>query len=184
MTASHEILEAATDALPTTNPAYALPSSSSSPWVLLGGEVGDLCELPTRPYREGGFVAQRIYSNWYARTNALDPCVPADPSRPFYLAQPSPDQIQTVPAGGVVSYAVHAWSTAPLPSWTVIAAPAMGDFTPTFDLTPTIMNNGTIGRLTVTVPARIASNSFAVFYLYSSPSGTDYQAWPMAILVR
>lgn len=69
-TASHELMEAATNPFPDTAPAYDIPSATpaastvASAWAAaIGeGEVGDLC-VGTQVYQDSGFLAQRIWSN-------------------------------------------------------------------------------------------------------------------------
>ena len=94
-TESHELVEAATDPYPHSNPANAQVDEDHLYWGFLigGGENGDLCaqdpssftifpELPT-------YMVQRSWSN-EAIMAGHDPCVPApDPKvQPYFAAVP------------------------------------------------------------------------------------------------
>jgi hypothetical protein len=100
--ASHEIIEAATDPLPDTHPAYISVDSASHAWELLaGGEIGDLCAaFPDSFYTPTGFttLVQRVWSNT-AAAGSHDPCEP-DGNVPYFNAAPVwPDMI-TVDVSG------------------------------------------------------------------------------------
>jgi hypothetical protein len=83
LTASHEVIEAATDPRPGTGWGILSksPPWAGSAWAAADGatieEVGDLCE-GTRAI-EGGFAYQRSWSVSAAKAGG-DPCVPALPS--------------------------------------------------------------------------------------------------------
>jgi hypothetical protein len=179
---AHEVIEAATDALPDTNPAFSLTVDAFSPWILIGGEIGDLCSLSPSEYREGDFVAQRIWSNAAAMANDRDPCIPADPAVPYYAVAAAPDMIQMVAAGGAATFELTAWSTAAIPAWTVSNS-TQGTFTPTVNLTATRMNNGDHATLTVHVPAGTASQSYAIVYVFAMRTRSDYHVTPVAVYV-
>ncbi len=120
--ASHEIVEAVTDPIPDTQPAYGLPDSNHLGWALAGaGEVGDMCDfLPDSVFQPAGFpwAVQRIWSN-RAAGQKTNPCVPAATTDYFYAAPVMADSVtldltgvpQTVaavhvPVGGSATVAV------------------------------------------------------------------------------
>jgi hypothetical protein len=186
ISASHELFEAATDSLPLTNPAYALSQNDPNPssWLFVGGELGDLCALPARAYREAGFVAQRVWSNQAAAANTRDPCVPADPAHPFFVVQPTPQTVQGVSAGSSIQYQLSAWSTAPMAAWSVSASATQGSFMPTVSVMPSSMSNGSQGTMQVTIPAGAPRNGSALIMVTSAISQTEFQLWPVAIVVQ
>ena len=78
--ASHEIVEALTDSLPFTKPAWQGPDDDHQAWALaLGGELGDMCALNGEVFYKPAdfpYTVQRIWSNAAAKAGK-DPCVPA-----------------------------------------------------------------------------------------------------------
>jgi hypothetical protein len=87
LTASHELIEAATDP-DAKNPAYWLRSGPNILWALInGGETADMCSVdmgfsafgvtttPNYDTTESGFAVQRIWSNTSAKAGH-NPCVP------------------------------------------------------------------------------------------------------------
>ena len=91
--ASHELIEAATDPMPSNHPGYQL-TDETSPWLALGEEVGDLCERSdaTGTWNDGSNAAQRIWSNTAAAAGQ-DPCIPHIGTPPYNM-RPG---IRTVP---------------------------------------------------------------------------------------
>lgn len=83
---SHELIEAATDPLVETDPAYGDPDPDN--YVMgytPGAETGDYCEYVDTAYlRMEGFLVQRTWSN-KASLAGEDPCVPA-PKQAAYMA--------------------------------------------------------------------------------------------------
>ena len=100
---SHEWVEAATDPLPASAPAYSGPSDRYNDWTLVtGGELADMCTLTsTGPYYKPAdlpFTVQRSYSNAGAMAGH-DPCVPA-PAGPYFNAAPVlPDMLSGTVSG-------------------------------------------------------------------------------------
>ncbi|HLK41060.1 MAG TPA: hypothetical protein VKU41_30120 [Polyangiaceae bacterium] len=101
--ASHEIIEAATDPLPRDHPAFSQADSSGRAWELAsGGEVGDLCAgfpgVWVRPPGVGALV-QRVWSN-DAAEKSHDPCEPMGLSPYFNAAPILPDTVNVSDAFG------------------------------------------------------------------------------------
>ncbi|MBS2030419.1 MAG: hypothetical protein JST54_21125 [Deltaproteobacteria bacterium] len=89
---SHELIEAATDPYPLTQPAYALMDDAHIFWlrVLGGGEVGDMCaqfDSSFTTFSELAYSVQRTWSN-AAALAGHDPCVPALPGEVYFNAAP------------------------------------------------------------------------------------------------
>ncbi len=85
---SHEILEAATDPHPQTNPAYGQPDDAHVFWSFLlgGGEDGDMCaQFPDSFVKDPGvgFTVQRSWSN-KAAAAGHDPCVPQNVGEVYF----------------------------------------------------------------------------------------------------
>jgi hypothetical protein len=176
--ASHELIEAATDPFPDSAIAYGL-TDLTDPWVYTAGEVADLCEGLTT--QEAGFTAQRVWSNSAAAAGA-SPCVPAS-SEPFYDVSPSPSQTQVVAAGGHVTFTLTGFSTTAAAPWALTLFPGPSSFTPTTTLGASMINNGQTTTLTVTVPAGTPSNGYAAIFVTSSRSAADFTYWPVAVTV-
>jgi hypothetical protein len=87
---SHELVEAATDPFPTTEPAFADTDQHHPMWAqaLAGAEIADLCENEapnlTMPADIGSPV-QRIWSN-AAVAAGTGPCVPVPPGEVYFNA--------------------------------------------------------------------------------------------------
>jgi hypothetical protein len=192
-TVAHEVFEAATDRLPETNPAFRFSETgfAYSPWLFIGGEIADLCELRVgarEVVREDGFVATRIWSNEAARLNDRDPCVPADPAVPYYTVSISPDRAVALAAGESTTFDVAAWSTAPVADFELEAAPAGGStlegtFTADAFVDRTIVNNGDHATLTVSVPPGTPSNAYAIVYVAVIRDATEYSYLPVVVYV-
>lgn len=88
--ASHEIIEVATDPLPTDKPAYNDVDPDHEGWAALaGGEIGDLCAgFPNAFYKPSGVddLVQRVWSN-KAAAASHDPCEPQGTS-PYFNSAP------------------------------------------------------------------------------------------------
>jgi hypothetical protein len=88
--ASHELIEAATDPLPTDNPAYIALDPNDLAWELIAGpEVADMCAVnPDAFYKPTGVtdLVQRVWSN-AAAAAGHDPCQP-NGSTPYFNSAP------------------------------------------------------------------------------------------------
>lgn len=110
--ASHEWVEAVTDPLPFTSPAYAYPDDDHLVWAIFPlSEVGDMCTFNAgadiKP-ADLGFMVQRIWSNAAAKAGH-HPCVPETAGETYFNTAPLFDgkvtidfgQGQTAPTSGV-----------------------------------------------------------------------------------
>ena len=101
--ASHEVVEAATDPLPSSKPAYITVDANSHAWELLaGGEIGDLCgAYPNVFYVPTGFdhLMQRVWSNANAAAGH-DPCQPDAPA-PYFNSAPVMSDTIHIRVGGL-----------------------------------------------------------------------------------
>jgi hypothetical protein len=182
--ASHEFIEAATDAFPITKPAYQLRADPTSAWYSafqFEVEVGDLCEVPTRFIREAGFVAQRIWSNSAALVG--DPCVPVEPTEPYFGVSATPDKEEKVAPGATVDYTVQAWSTGTVPDFQVVATQAFGIIPVGLSVTPHMLNNGGTALLQVVIPASSTSGQSAAIALTAQTSLQTSAAWVVNVAI-
>jgi hypothetical protein len=90
LTLSHELVEAVTDPLVNSNPAYTGIDPDHILWAIAlnGAEVADLCEneLPASLVPpDVGYPVQRIWSNAGAKAGT-GPCVPVPPGEIFFQA--------------------------------------------------------------------------------------------------
>ena len=182
--ASHEIFEAATDPFPDTSPGYAL--DPMDPWGVLGSELGDLCVESAVPPTPEGFRAQRIWSNAAAQDGG-SPCIPIDPSEPYFNVFTSPTGPLSISAGGSTNLVLEGWSTHPGTSW-VISDRKSGAFSPT--VSPSLsgavsMSDCTELQVTVGVPWGTPSGSQTVLVLLSQsprePNALSF--FPISIVV-
>jgi len=192
---THEVFEAATDARPASAPAYVLSPGllSFSPWLLVGAELADFCALRVSEHSyvmEAGFYATRVWSNAAAASNDRDPCVPVPSAAPAYRALSiTPTDAQAVAAGGSVTFSIDAWTTSPMPAFRVFAQPASptpppGMFEPVLSLDRMTMNNGDHATLTVSAPVGTPHNAYALIYVETAVSASDYDATPVAVYVQ
>jgi hypothetical protein len=89
---SHEFIEAASDPLPLTVPAYGQPDDDHVFWAfVLGGENADLCAQNQGAYtvfpRDIEYAVQRSWSNASAMAGH-DPCVPTIPGQVYFAGAP------------------------------------------------------------------------------------------------
>ncbi len=130
---SHELIEASTDPLPETAPAFNELDPAELVWGFTpGGELGDMCEFVSAAFQRlvGNFVVQRTWSNASAAAGH-DPCVPTLPG-PYVGAAPALDDVTLdygngetttlgveVPNGDSVTIDLDLFSDAPAPDWTI-----------------------------------------------------------------
>jgi hypothetical protein len=149
---SHEAVEASTDPLPFSRPAYIGVDNDHAVWDLTpGGEVGDLCAYEPQSFQRivGSSVVQRIWSNTAAAAGQ-DPCVPPLPSTPYFNAAPDLTDTVMLPGGTASTFGIlipvgksktvniQFFSTEPTAIWTVSAedsssemgGPALLEFEP------------------------------------------------------
>jgi hypothetical protein len=194
---THEIVEAATDPHPATQPAWNLTTQADNAWSLafFGGELGDLCQImPDSPALLAGLPGglQRTWSN---RSIAAyhDPCAPASATDPYFVAVPVlPDTVVAtyglidhpirgvrVGMGNTRTIDVQLLSDGPTTGpWTVAAKeflPAGAKPTLTLALDRTSGQNGEILHLTLTVTAKDGSG--ASNFLVTSKLGGRTNVW-------
>jgi hypothetical protein len=184
-TASHEILEAASD--PTLDGFQLERTPRSRPFSLNGVEAVDLCKLLTlddhRAYVDG-WVVQRAWSNENARAGR-DPCVPHRANDPYVAVVPREPVVTLVRATGSAVMSLTGISDRAVPAWSVAAFElaalrgARSCFAFEFDR-PDATNGSTL-LLTI----RLVQNACAASpVLLVSTLGTRSHAWPVVIEVK
>jgi hypothetical protein len=180
--ASHEVIEAATDPLPLTDPTYVVTDLTSSWSAVLLGEVGDLCEGLTW-LNDNGHWAQ---PSWSKSSAALgdSPCLPAAIA-PYYNASLTPSTVQYVKAGDSVQLEARGWSTAPMGDWD-LSTTVFGDFTPTIDVGAKKLNNNQSTTVKVTVPkgTKPGAKASILFVSTRDAKTRDFNYWPASIVVK
>lgn len=88
--ASHELIEAATDPFPYTDPAFGQNDDANVIWTLAtGGEAADMCEFDLDSFvipQGSTYMVQKSWSNVEAKAGR-EPCLPAT-GAPFFAASP------------------------------------------------------------------------------------------------
>jgi hypothetical protein len=206
MTASHEIVESATDpdADPSAPYGYFLDTTNPSNrgWLdVAGGEIADLCldlfNMNQDQTTDGTFTVQRIWSNTQAGSG-VDPCNPIPSGETYFNAAPR-QSVVVVGVGAQATFAVDAFSTAPAASWTLTAqdwtnAPAtyltfsIAGSTQTRNGPQIAVKSGSTVEVTVTLaldPSPLATSEAdgVIVSLSGDPSNpTAAHYWPFVVM--
>ncbi len=180
ISASHELIEAATDAVPLTMPALFFPESFDSSWTLVGTEVADLCR--EFPWREGRHLASRVWSNEAAMRGDRDPCVPALADRPYFNMSSSPE-VRRVSPGENLEIPLTGWSTAAVPDWD-LEVHEVGAVINNASVDPRRANNGRTAMVHLEVPRDAVSGARGGVKVYSLRSAHEFHVWPVEFVVR
>ena len=138
-TASHEVVEAATDPYPDYSQGWGQVDNPHLFWdeANTGSEIGDMCQNDPEAYHafsDFPFMVQRFWSNTSAAARH-DPCVPEIAGGVFFNAVPelpdtgpfnyngSPVTVASVhiPPGGSKTVYIDAYSDGPLADWDIQA---------------------------------------------------------------
>jgi hypothetical protein len=184
-TASHEILEAASD--PTLDGFRLEQAPRARPFTFDGVEAVDLCKLVTlddhRTYVDG-WVVQRAWSNEEARAGR-DPCVPHRADDPYVAVVPKEPVVTLI--RGTESAVIHLTgiSDRAVPAWSVAAfeLAALRGARPcfTFELDRREVTNGSALSLTIRLMQPACAGSPV---LLVSTLGTRSDAWPVVVEVK
>lgn len=166
--ASHELIEAATDPVPFNHPSFQLNDPISS-WLVLGGEVGDLCQRGDGKeiWRESGFVAQRSWSISAAAAEH-DPCVPGA-SMDYVNLVAQPARVPRIAPGGHQAITLRGWASGAArgTSWPIEAVSVSAMPEETLTLSAQTIKDGATVTLDVAVPASAQVGSLALFGVVS-----------------
>jgi len=179
--ASHEIVEALTDPLVYTNPAFAMPDRDHIGFAFLGlAELADMCALDGDAFytpSDFPYTMQRIWSNALA-LQGHDPCVPNVKKTTYIMAVPElEDTIGSVygktkgvkiPVGQEKTIAVDLFSDGPIDSWDVRAIePSSMNSTLDLALDRTSGTNGDKLMLTIKTKGKNATYGASPFVIAS-----------------
>ena len=186
-TASHEILEMATNPDPN-HPAFRLPPNANvAPFRAFGGEPVDPCGLLNRGQhliREGPFTLQRAWSNAAAASDA-DPCVPWVPGRPYAALIPRTPVVRIAPDATVTIH-LDAVSSGAIGKWHVTAVDLAerdgAGAHVTTRLNVTVVSNGDTPSLRLSAVG-VPAGGVSVVGLISQV-GAHEHLWPLAVSVR
>jgi hypothetical protein len=191
--ASHEIIEAATDPYPNTGAAYGDLDADHELWkyMLGGAEIGDMCAQNLSSFgvsSELGYAVQRSWSNQAAKSGH-DPCVPQ--TNVYFNAIANPTQTIDI-GGGVTSKAMllSVGQSAVLDVTIVSDAPTNAIAVDAQALNPTELSvsldkttgfNGDKLKMTVKLLKAPASPGLSPIFILSEYQGVQ-QMWPVAVV--
>ncbi len=184
--ASHEIIEAATDPYLAPNASsYDGFGSDSDAWDLVGGggEVGDRCVdftgMGQDSYQESGFLVQRSWSNAAAKASH-DPCVPA-PSpaqQPYFNLAPSVSDMLVMKVGQTKTLELTAFSDGPTPPFSIDVTEVSqffgGSNVLDLSLDQISLQNGQKTTLTITLTSDPGQGGLAAFQVTSTLAQTAH----------
>jgi hypothetical protein len=178
---SHELIEAATDPFPASNPGVQL-RDPSSPWLALGEEVADLCQRGgdvSEYIMEAGFTAQRSYSNVAAAADQ-NPCVPQKFGTSYFNVVPHLEALPRIPPGSHKTIELTGWASDGRGDWKIRAAPAeIGAATLTLGA-PTLGNQGST-TLDIAIPSVTRVGSTILMFVASNFGG-EFQLMPLVAI--
>jgi hypothetical protein len=188
---SHELVEAATDPFPETDPGWAQTADPDAAWSLITqGEVADMCAFDGDQYIKPAdmtYFVQRSWSNMMAAAGK-DPCAPllSPPDVYFNSALVVTDDVPVpffgttlmgkgvkIPVGQSKTIDVDLFSEAPTAGpWTLKVVDYNeaynGKANLTFSLDQSTGMNGDVRKLTITVVAADATLGAEPFWIEST----------------
>ncbi|MCE9573476.1 MAG: hypothetical protein K8W52_09980 [Deltaproteobacteria bacterium] len=192
---SHELVEAATDPLPFTAPAFVELDAEHYVWGQTpGGELGDMCEyVAAAPQRLVGlYQVQRSWSNASAAAGH-DPCVPAMTTPYLGVAPVLDEDIMLMTRDGAITtkgvaipvstsktIEVDLFSDGPTGDWTVeavdVASALRGQAAQlTFAWDKTTGHNG--DKLMLTITHAVSGRRGSEFYVSASDGTKTQSLW-------
>ncbi len=197
---SHELVEAATDPYPNTDPAFVQEDDANIVWTLVtDGEAADMCEFndDANITPSGAkYMIQRTWSN-AAAARGENPCVPATTTTPYLNTFPALTQISApalgpgfstlglnIPIGQKTTIPLTLSSTGPTSAdWKVqvfdydqtVAGAAAGL---SLSLDKTSGRNGDTLHLTITpkvADPQLGGEAFIIVSTYGAPGDPGYQ---------
>jgi hypothetical protein len=192
--ATHELIEAATDARPGKQQGWVMQDISLEYY---GDEVGDLCDHPwgsvydvmSVQVPDGGapFNVQRGWSNLSALAGH-DPCVIPPATPPYFnTAVASGKEIVYLSVGDTADIELQGFSDGTMSDWTI----SMEDLGPhvgagqtlAFTLDKTTMNNGQTAHLTVTLQKQ-PSEVWVPYWIHNKDGSGHEHIWGASVLLK
>lgn len=187
-TASHEILEAATNPDPSRRGFAFTGGAATAGFTAAGVEPVDPCGLLTRNTHQttaSGFVVQRAWSN-HAAARGTDPCVPLPNDRPYLALVPDRPTVRLRETGARVVVTLTAAASQHADPWSVTAVDLTGeeDGRATVDLSldRTRVSAGDVLTLTLTA-LRVPPGGRSIVGIVSRSAGATF-LWPIAVVLR
>jgi hypothetical protein len=178
---SHELIEAATDPVPSNHPAFQLRDPSGG-WSALGGEVADLCTRfdSTGIWREDRFVAQRSWSNAAAALG--DPCVPDPTGEVYFNVKRDGNVMPRIPPGAHATVSITGWATGSTTDWDLSTATQRPS---DVMLAPQMrrLGAGKSTKIDIDLSASAVPGTILDIFVYSRLSAERYQVLPMTAVV-
>jgi hypothetical protein len=183
--ASHELAEAFTDPLATSDPAYVFVDNEQV-WTSTFGEVGDVCVWNYLPFTSPDgqtFYAQRTWSN-VAAARGGDPCVPRPIGLAYFNVTASPGGVIKVKPGSTVRVRLTGWTVGFHAAWPIyVGTSAWSDFDSTPQLSPATIGAGGHAAVTLHVPQTALPGQHASVTIDSDDGHTN-SLWPIAVEVQ
>ena len=182
VSASHEIIEAATDPdIGENSLSYYMLNQL---WAVAGGEVGDLCEgfgSTGTTTIESTFTVQRSWSNKSAAAGH-DPCVPIPNGEVYFNAAPRQAKVVLPKAGSTAVLDIDAFSDGPKDPWKIsafdFAGFQQGTAVLSFSFDKTDVQNGDHVQLTITATSALPGGSDE-FVISSKDANGARHSWPV-----
>lgn len=187
-TASHEILEAATNPDPSSRGFAFERNSASAGFTAAGVEPVDPCGLLTmNTHRtvESGFVVQRAWSNRQASLGR-DPCVPTRAAQSYVALVPRQPVVRLTHAGDSATISLDAAADGSITNWAVSALADNGHqerepcVETSLDRRKVII--GETANLTIT--RRKSNTNRLCIVRVISTLGSESYAWPLAVVMH
>jgi hypothetical protein len=182
-TISHELIEAATDPFPVTNPGWQL-RDPASPWLAMGEEVADLCERGDATDTYVDMISQRSWSNSEA-ADEQDPCVPQRYGDTYFNVVADNQALLRIRPGEHQTVHLEGFATRDVDSWIFSAKPSQKDAA-TLTLGANALGPGKSTTLDIAVPSSSRVGSLLTLYAYSERgTGSTYQwnFFPLPVVV-
>jgi hypothetical protein len=187
-TASHEILEAATNPDPSARGFAFVRDSASAGFTAAGVEPVDPCGLLTMNNHrtlESGFVVQRAWSN-RAASRGENPCVPSGSGEPYAALVPHEPIIRLTQVGATATVTLAAATNQRLAKWMVsaieIAKPENAEPCLKASVDASEVRAGQTIHLHLTL-LKPEKRTLCVAGLFSKVRANSY-VWPVAVITR
>ena len=188
-TASHEVLEAATNPDPSSRGFAFERGPANVGFTAAGVEPVDPCGLLAMDGRrhtmESGFVVQRAWSNRQASLGR-DPCVPSRAGAVYVALVPRQPVVRLADEGDSATITLEAAADRPTPAWAVSAFDLNGQQDGgqcvEVSLDKSSVAAGQTAQLTVTLRKRNGRRLCVVAVI--SNLGHQSYMWPVAVTVR
>lgn len=169
--------------------SYFLPGNPPSDFTGFFGsysEVSDVCfdDVVT----EGTHTLLRFFSNTAAKAGGQY-CIPKDASLEFGVTSPTL-HVSTAPPGGTVQIPLTAWAGPGVGPLNISLVTYSNAFIPKHVFDKSVVQNGDVTTLSLTVPSNAKVGSRASLLVYATDTGAGgsasarYNSWPLVLNVQ